>query len=94
MGFNKPIFGQGEEVFMIVEVTPELGYEVVYTGSYAECQNACAYRYGWIEPDLYAMYKDKEKLNFIILSSKLVNEAYYSFPKQRYTKNLHITGSN
>ena len=94
MGFNKPIFGQDEEIFMIVEVTPELGYEVVYTGSSKECQNECEIRYGWIEPDLYTIHKNTEELNFIILSSKLINEAYYSFPKQRYTENLHIIGSS
>ncbi len=94
MKFNKPIFGQGEEIFMVVEVTPELGYEVVYTGSSDDCVYECEIRYDWIEPELYIMYNDTEELNFIILSSKLIDEAYYSFPKQRYTENLHITGSN
>ena len=93
MKFNKPIFGSNEKVFMIVESTPELGYEVVYTGSSEECIKECITIYKCNRPELYRMYNAQENVNFIILSSKLVNQSYDSFPRQRYTESLHNTGS-
>lgn len=94
MSFNEPIFGQSEEVFMIVEVTPKSGYKVVYTGSSDDCIYECETSYDYIEPKLYTMHEITCQFSFMILSSKLINEAYYSFPKQRYTEKLHTTGYN
>ena len=93
MKFNKPIFGSNEEVFMIVESTPELEYDVFYTGSSEECIEKCITIYKCSKPELYRMYNAQEHVNFIILSLKLVNKSCDSFPRQRYTESLHNTGS-
>jgi len=73
--FKRPIMPQSEPEFMVIEITPYMGFQEAFRGSADECLTWCQLHRRMVVQELYKMTVVEDDLCVIILSSTLVKAA-------------------
>ena len=77
-----PLFPQSEQTFLVIEASPYLGYERVFSGSATECLSWCKEHGRSSVNELYKLFKIQDDLLVIIVSTLLVDTARTSHLKK------------
>ena len=80
----KPIFPQSEQTFIVVECTPYLQYETVFSGSATECLSWCKEHRRSSVNELYKLIQVEEDLSVIILSITMLDAARSTYIERTY----------